>query len=85
MASVTYLLCAAASLCCTVLLALASRGARSRFLFWSMLCFAGLTIANVLLVIDLLVVPEVDLLTIRQLVTLFSVLTLIWGFVWDVN
>jgi hypothetical protein len=51
-------------------------------LFWSGLCFAGLTASNALLVVDLLVVPDVDLFAWRSLTSLVSVGLLLYGLIW---
>jgi len=73
-AKVTYLLCALTSLTCAWLLLRAYTRSRFRLLLWSGLCFAGLTLNNVLLVLDRLVFTAVDLGLLR-LVTAFWPLT----------
>jgi len=81
--AVTYLLCAVTAFTCFALLWRAWRKNRVALLFWSALCFAGLTASNVLLVIDKLVLPEdVDLSPFRLATTLAAVLLLIFGLVW---
>lgn len=83
MAAAVYLLCSLSCLTCAVLLLRTYRAGASRFVLWSVLCFIGLTAGNALLFIDQVLVPEVDLLLYRQLVTFASVSALMWGFVWD--
>jgi hypothetical protein len=83
MASTVYLLCALTSLLCTALLIRRYLASRSRLLFWSCLGFLGLTASNVLLVVDLLIIPEHDLQIHRQLAALMGIAFLIWGFLWD--
>jgi hypothetical protein len=84
MASTVYLLCAFTSLVCTVLLARAYRASRVRLLFWSILCFAGLTASNILLVIDLVFFPSgPDLMIWRTGVTLAAVGALLYGLIVD--
>jgi hypothetical protein len=84
MAPTVYLLCGLTSLVCTFLLARAYRASRVRLLFWSMLCFAGLTLSNILLFIDLVVVPTgPDLLIPRNIVNLASVGALLYGMIMD--
>ena len=85
MASTVYLLCALTSLLCTVLLARAYRATRVRLLFWSILCFTGLTVSNVLLVIDLVIIPSgaADLMAWRTGVTLAAVGALLYGLIAD--
>jgi hypothetical protein len=80
--AVIYLLCAITALACFALLWRAWRKTGAALLFWSALCFAGLTVSNVLLVIDKLVLPtEVDLSPLRLVVTLAALL-LLFGLVW---
>jgi hypothetical protein len=56
---------------------------RHRLLFWSTLCFAGLTVSNGILVLDRLVYPNVDLTTPRLAVSLLSVALLVYGLIWE--
>jgi hypothetical protein len=82
MAATVYLLCALTSLVCTILLARAYRTTRVRLLFWSMACFAGLTAANVLLFIDLVLIPAgPDLRAWRTSVTFAAVGSLLYGLI----
>jgi hypothetical protein len=80
MAALIYSLCALTCLATTVLLWRAWRAAGHRLLFWSALCFAGLTLNNVLLVLDKV---EVDLSTWRLMAALLSVLLLLYGLIWE--
>ena len=54
-----------------------------RLLLWSGLCFAGLTINNLLLVIDKLVIPDGDLSLWRTASALGAMMILLYGLVWD--
>jgi hypothetical protein len=83
MAAVIYGLCAAAACLCAWLLLQAYTRSRYRLLLWGGLCFAGLTVNNVLLILDKLVLPLADLSTWRLLVALASQLTLLYGLIWD--
>ena len=82
-AAAVYLLCALTSVMCAVLLLVKYRQSGLRLLFWSGLCFVGLATNNVLLVIDLVVVPDVDLSTIRIIPSVLGLALLVWGFIWD--
>lgn len=82
MASVIYLLCALTCLACFGLLLRAWKLTRVKLLFWSALCFAGLSLNNLLLVADKLVLPDVNLTTPRLATALVAVLLLIFGLVW---
>ena len=74
MAPVIYSLCALTSFACCVLLWRGWRAGGNRLLFWSALCFFGLSINNVLLVLDKLVFPtQVDLSTWRLVTALIAV------------
>lgn len=78
-----YLLCALTALLCAWLLLRAYRRSQYRLLLWGGICFIGLTLSNVLLFIDKLIVPYVDLYGERLLLTLLSLMILLYGLVWD--
>jgi hypothetical protein len=82
-AAAVYVMCALTALLCAGLLFQAWGRTRPPLLFWSGLCFAGLTASNVILVVDLLVVPHVDLFVWRNLAALVSLALLIYGLVWE--
>ena len=83
MAEAIYLLCAATSLAAAVLLFRMWRVRGTRLLLWSCLCFGGLAVNNILLFIDLVVVPDVDLMLVRTATVVASVLLLLFGLVWE--
>ena len=83
MATVVYALCALTSLACAVLLLRGYASSRVRLLLWSGLCFAGLALNNILLFVDLRVVPEVDLSVWRSIPAVIGVALLLYGLVWD--
>ena len=85
MATIIYALCALTSLLCTVLLVRGYQRSRVRLLLWTAVCFAGLALNNVLLFVDLQVVPSVDLSVWRSLPALVGLLALIYGLVWEVR
>jgi len=85
MASVVYALCALTSGLCAVLLWRAYRASRARLLLWSSLSFIGLACNNLLLFLDLVVLPSVDLSLYRSLVAAVSVMVLLLGLIWDSN
>ena len=82
-AASVYVLCALTSVLCALLLLLKYRQSKLRFLFWSSLCFVGLALNNVLLFVDLVVVPQIDLSLDRMVPALVGVALLAWGFVSD--
>jgi hypothetical protein len=83
MASLVYLLCALTAAACAWLLLRAYARARSRLLLWSGLCFCGMFINNVLLMLDLLVFPAIDLSLLRQLSALIALMPLLYGLIWE--
>ena len=82
-AALAYVLCAVTSIACAVLLVRSYREARVRLLLWSALCFVGLAINNVLLVIDKEVVPDIDLQVLRDVSGLAAVTLLLFGLIWE--
>ena len=83
MKPVAYMLCALVSLLCAILLVRGYLRGRQRLLLWSGLCFAGLTVANALVYVDLVMYPKINLYPARLLVTAVSVLILFLGMVWE--
>lgn len=83
MASVVYALCAITSAVCALLLGRAYRASRARLLLWSSLSFAGLALNNLLLFLDLVMLPSIDLSLYRGLVAAISVMVLLLGLIWD--
>jgi hypothetical protein len=85
-ASAVYLLCLFASLVCAGLLVRSYLRNRSRLLLWSAACFSLLAFNNLLLVVDLLVLPtEIDLMIVRNLSSLAGAATLLYGFIWELD
>ena len=81
MGPLIYFMCALTAFACFVLLWRSWRANRAPLLFWSALCFAGLTVSNVLLVLDKLYVA-MDLTPYRLAMTLVAVSLLVFGLVW---
>jgi hypothetical protein len=82
MAKVIYALCTLTSLTCAWLLLRSFVHNRYRLLFWSGLCFVGLSVNNMLVVLDKVMLPSVDLLTWRLMSGLVAVLLLLYGLIW---
>jgi len=80
---IVYSLCAITALVCSYLLLQAYRRSGYRLLLWSGICFAGLTVNNLFLVFDKLVVPDIDLSLARTSVALVSMAILLYGLIWD--
>lgn len=82
LATAVYVLCALTAGSAAVLLLRAYWSSRAAVLFWSGLCFTGLTVCNAVLVLDKLVYTEVDLLPIRLWITLTSLALLLFGLIY---
>jgi hypothetical protein len=83
MAIAIYSLCAITSLISSWLLSRAYWRTRSRLLLWSAISFAGLTLNNLALWVDKLVVPETDLSVLRTAIALVAMVILLYGLVWE--
>jgi hypothetical protein len=83
MGEVIYVLCALTSIVSAALLLRSYAATRTRLLLWSSLCFVGLAANNVLLFVDLVVVPGVDLSLPRALLSFGAVALLNFGLIWD--
>lgn len=85
MATTVYVLCAATSALCTVLLIRGYRRSRARLLLWSALCFVFLAINNIMLFVDLSLFPHIDLVAVRSATGLAGPLLLLYGFIFDMD
>jgi hypothetical protein len=83
MAAAIYTLCMLTSMACAGLLLFAWRRSRYRLLLWSGLCFAGLTLNNLALVIDKVVLPDIDLSIWRTSLALLAMVVLLYGLIWE--
>ena len=85
LAALVYLLCFLTSSACAYLLGRSYHRTGAKLLLWSSLCFSCLALNNLLLVVDLLVLPQLDLRLARLLLALAGVATLLFGFIWDLE
>jgi hypothetical protein len=83
MVEAVYILCALTSLACAVLLLRGYGRSRMRLLLWSGLCFVALCLNNIVLFLDMVVFPSVDLSLWRGVLALVGVATLLYGLIWD--
>ncbi|HET7234178.1 MAG TPA: DUF5985 family protein [Longimicrobium sp.] len=84
MTGLVFILCALTSLACAVLLLRGYFRSRVRLLLWTGLCFTGLAVNNLLLVVDART-PSVDLSVWRSLPAVVGLAILIYGLVWDAD
>lgn len=85
MAGIVYILCAATSAMCAFMLLRSYGRSHVRLLLWSGLCFVGLALNNILLVVDTRIITGVDLSILRTLPAVLGVTTLVYGLIWDSN
>lgn len=81
MDKIIYALCALTAAAAAALLLRAYLRTRFRLLLWSGLCFAGLTVSNVLLVLDRIVFQSTDLAIWRLSASFVAVLLLVGGLI----
>lgn len=78
-----YLLCVLTSMAVTFFLVRSYLERKTRLLLWSSLCFVGLTVNNVILLLDLGIWPDINLRPLRLGVALAGMLLLLYGFIWE--
>jgi hydrogenase/urease accessory protein HupE len=83
MAGLVYVLSAGTAFVCAALLWRSYRKNGVRLLFWSGVCFLGLTVENVLLYVDRIKFPRIDLSMPRHIVGLAAFLALVFSLAWD--
>ena len=83
--AIVYFLCFATSSACAWLLGSSYRRSRARLLLWSALCFLFLAANNLLVIVDLLLLPQVDIRLGRLLLSLAAVGALLFGCIWDLE
>ena len=81
--TVIHLLSVITSLLCAYLLARAWLRGRERLLVWSAICFALLAINNLVLAVDILLLPAINLTILRLVTALLAVGVLLFGFIWE--
>jgi hypothetical protein len=85
MAPAVYLLCGLTSVACAILLFRQYRLTHGALLFWSTGCFVCLAVTNILLFVDLVLLPGVDLSLARSSLTLGGMMLLLFGMIRETN
>jgi hypothetical protein len=80
---IVYLLCGLTSLACSWLLLRAYRDRGTRLLLWSGVSFVAFAANNILVFVDLILVPRINLSLPRAILALVAVLILVFGLVWE--
>jgi hypothetical protein len=83
MAIAVYILNSVTFSACAVLLLRGYVRGKQRLLLWSGLCFAGLAVSNVLVFVDLVIFPDVDLYVWRLGTAAVAMLLLMYGLIWE--
>jgi hypothetical protein len=81
MPKLVYLLCAFTSVACALLLFRRHRLTRGPLLFWSTWCFVCFALTNILLFVDLVVLPDVDLSMLRNSLSFAGMMMLLYGLI----
>jgi len=82
-APAVYILGFVVTLACGVLLFRAYSAVGKRLLLWSAVCFCGLALSNLLVFIDLVLLPNVDLYPLRLITAAASMMILLYGLIWE--
>ena len=80
-----YVLCFLTSGACAWLLARNYGRTQARLLLWSAACFALLAMNNLVVILDIIVLPSIDFRLIRHFFSLAAVMVLLFGFIWDLE
>jgi len=80
---ILYLLCFCTCLFCCLLLIRNYRINGSRILLWSAACFVLLALNNMFVIVDLILLPTLDLSLPRLIASFLAVSTLLVGFIWE--
>ena len=83
LAESVYLVGALVTLLCGVLLMRGYTRVRRPLLLWSALCFLGLSVSNVLVFLDLVIFPQVDLYRWRLITAAIAMGLLLYGLIWE--
>jgi hypothetical protein len=85
LAPTIYLLCLLFSAVCAGLLIRSYTRNRTALLLWSAACFVLLAVNNLMVVLDMILVPSIDFSVVRQLSALAAVAVLLFGFIWELE
>jgi hypothetical protein len=82
-AAAVYILGFLTTSACAVLLLRGYYRARKKLLLWSGCCFGGLAISNLLVFVDLVLLPDIDLYRYRLAVAVVAMALLLYGLIWE--
>lgn len=78
-----YILCFLTAALCTGLLLRGYGRSGTRLLFWSGLCFGFLSLNSLIVILDIVLFPAVNLQLLRHGASLAAVGTLLVGLIWE--
>lgn len=87
MAELVYILCSTLSIICALALFRAHRAAGSYLLLWTCIAFGFLALNNLVLLIDMLILPEQDFggALLRNICGTMAGFSMIFGLIWEVT
>lgn len=87
MAEAVYVLCALLSIGSAILLIRGYRISKSSLLMWSSLCFSLMALNNIILFVDMMIVPEIDISGpyLRNLTGALAGTLLLFGLIWEIS
>lgn len=80
-----YALCFLTGATCALLLMRSYARTSMRLLMWSALCFGFLAANSFVVIVDLLIIPDMDLTLVRNALSLGGISVLLFGFIWDLE
>jgi hypothetical protein len=83
--AIVYRLCFVGSVLCAYLLVRAFLRSREKLLLWSAICFCLLAVNNLLVFLDIIILPDLNLTCWRSLTSLTAVSVLLYGFIWEIE
>lgn len=83
MKSAAYILSSITFATCALLLMRGYLKSRQALLLWSSLCFFGLGLSNLLVFVDLIILPNIDLYLLRLGTAAVSMVLLLFGLIWE--
>jgi hypothetical protein len=87
MAELVYTLSSIMSIACAGMLLRAYRRSPSHLLLWSCACFSFLALNNIILCIDVMILPDLDFggVLIRNLAGALAGSLLLFGLIWEIS
>ncbi len=80
-----YMLCGLTSVGCAILLVRRYLRTKTKLLLLSSVFFMTQAVTNILLFVDLVVVPDIDLSPLRSLIAIIGLVFLLFGLIWETS